>query len=749
MDLEARLRAFAAVARRGNFSRAAEELAISQPAVSKHVADLEAALGTRLLIREPRGARLTEAGEFLAGYLSRAEALLAQAAAGLASIASADAGTVRVAASGTAGIYLLPKALAVFAAARPGVDLQVVVGTSAEAVDAVRNHRAELGVVGGATGAPELEFEPLIEDEVIVVGPPSLVRRDWTARDLERETWISREEGSSTRHAVEAALDNLGIHPARRLTLPDWEMIKIAVAARAGVAAISRFAAERELGDGRLALLDVPGWHVVRPLSIIRSRDVPMTPLAEHLAATLRRVIAPGVRATDRARAALAYAERADGHASLGDIQTALRDGLVDLAGARGEDDLLLMARIQSLLAFWQVKDGDLDAAEATLTQALEAPGLPAAGRADLRSRLGWLQVRRGRDATAAAILEDAVRDARELGDPAVERRTMLDLALAYSGLGRHAEAREQLDGSMERSRAAGDNDELLRAYNNGAMIIDAPGDPELIAEADRFLLEGVEEARRLGDRHHLAWLSLNVASGRRRSGDLREAEHRLREALRTFEELQETGGIGPAVGMLAWLRLLLGDRGDARELAARAALVGSGGRPYVDLDHLQLEAILDWPDRPVESLEALRAAFDGADLGTADATVNYRLMIARMTFRLGDRPSADLVLDGVRLLPEERAYPRWVRALADADPAAGARRLAEVAGEIEAVGAPLEAAEAYDDAALLATRAGRRTEARRLLRERDRVLGASGALPLFAPDSTARPEASAPAAQA
>jgi DNA-binding transcriptional LysR family regulator len=302
MDLEARLRAFAAVARRGSFSRAAEELAISQPAVSKHVSDLEAALGTRLLIRQPRGARLTEAGEFLAGYLSRAEALLAQAAAGMASIANADSGTVRVAASGTPGVYLLPKALAAFSASRSKVDLQVSIGTSAQAMEAVRNHRAELGVVGGATGARDLDVEPVIEDEVIVVGPPSLGRRHLTARELEREMWISREEGSATRLAVEAAMANLGLRPTRRMTLPDWEMIKIAVTAGAGVAAISRFAVEHELADGRLVLVDVRGWHVVRPLSIIRSRDVPMTPLAEQFAATFRRVLGAAVPAIDHAQ---------------------------------------------------------------------------------------------------------------------------------------------------------------------------------------------------------------------------------------------------------------------------------------------------------------------------------------------------------------------------------------------------------------------------------------------------------------
>jgi DNA-binding transcriptional LysR family regulator/tetratricopeptide (TPR) repeat protein len=733
MDLEARLRAFAAVARRGNFSRAAEELAISQPAVSKHVADLEAALKTRLLIREPRGARLTDAGEFLAGYLSRAEALLAQAAAGMASMASADSGTLRVAASGTPGVYLLPKAIAAFTAARPGVDLQVVVGTSAEAMEAVRNHRAELGVVGGATGGPDLELEPLIEDEIILVGPPSLGDGEMSAREIERETWISREEGSATRQAVEAAMANLGLRPARRMTLPDWEMIKIAVATGAGVAAISRFAAERELADRRLIRVRVPGWHVVRPLSIIRSRDVPMTPLAAHLAATLRRVVTSGVGASDRARAALTYAERADGHASLGDIQTALREGVQDLVGARAEDELLLGARMNSLLAFWQVKGGDLDAAEATLTRALEVHRLPPAGRADLRSRLGWLTERRGDHATAAAILEDAIRDARLLGDGAVERRAMLDLATAYSGLGRHVEAREQLDGSMERSRAAGDGDELLRAYNNGAGIIEGQGGPELLETGQRFLLEGIEEARRLGDRHHLAWLNLNVAAGRLRLGDVREAEHRLRDALRTFEDLEETGGVGPALVLLAWTRLRLGDRDDARALETRAGLAGSGGRPWVDLDRAQLDAVLDWSDGPRDALATLRRALAATDPATAEAATACRLMLARMSFRLGDAADVPQSPNGVALeFPEAREFPRWVSALADVDPAKGAKRLTAVARAIEAVGARLDAAEAYADAALLATRARHQADARRLLRERDRLLGASGAMPLF-----------------
>ena len=607
MDLEARLRAFAAVARRGSFSRAAEEIAISQPAISKHVADLEASLGTRLFIREPRGARLTPAGEFLAGYVSRAEALLAQATAGMASIAGADAGTISIAASGTPGVYLLPRAIAAFSAARPEVDIRVLMGTSAEALEMIRDHRAELGVVGGGASAPDLEVEPLVEDEIVIVSAPTGSDHTITTRELERQTWVWREVGSATRLAVERAMTNLGLRPTRHLTMPDWEMIKIAVASQVGVAAISRFAVQPELADGRLIILQVAGWHVVRPISIIRSRDVPMTPLAEHLAAALRRVVAADAPGIDRARAALAYAERADGHASLPDIQRALRDGLDAVANAADDDELLVACQMLSLLAFWQVKDGDLDEAHATLATALRQAGLPASGRADLRSRLGWLTLRRGDHAAAEVILEDALREAREARNAAVERRSMLDLATTYSGLGRHADAREMLAGSMERSRAAGDIDELLRAYNNGNLILGEPGGPQDLAESERFLLEGIEEARRAGDRHHTAWMTLNHTFDVARRGELHDAEHLVREALRLFEELRETGGLSPALVVLAWIRLRLGDFDEARALGMRSMTIGLVGRPWLELEWAGLLAVLAWPGDPADALKRLR----------------------------------------------------------------------------------------------------------------------------------------------
>src|ERR671936_2878020 len=99
MQLEARLRAFAAVAREGSFSRAAEELFVSQPAISKHVASLERELGAQLVVRNRRGASLTPAGEVLADYVLRAEALLANGRREIAGGGADHVGKIAITAS--------------------------------------------------------------------------------------------------------------------------------------------------------------------------------------------------------------------------------------------------------------------------------------------------------------------------------------------------------------------------------------------------------------------------------------------------------------------------------------------------------------------------------------------------------------------------------------------------------------------------------------------------------------------------
>ncbi len=288
MDLEARLRAFAAFARRRSFSAAARELRISQPAVSKHVADIERRLGVRLVERRARGGELTAAGAFLADYVLRAEALLAQAARGVTEFRRPPTGLLTIAASGVPATYLLPEVAIAFQRAHPGVRVSIVAAPSAQTMDALRAHRAEFGVVGGFAAAPEIEAEPLVEEDIVVVGPPGDTRRRLSRRDAEAATWIVPREGAAFRAAVEAAWADLGITPARRLELPTLEAVKLAVARGDGVAGASRFSVEEELRRGSLALLRLRGWNVRRTISIVRPRGGALAPSALEFVAMLR-----------------------------------------------------------------------------------------------------------------------------------------------------------------------------------------------------------------------------------------------------------------------------------------------------------------------------------------------------------------------------------------------------------------------------------------------------------------------------
>lgn len=288
MDVEPRLRAFAALARERSFSRAAKALYVSQPAVSKHVASLEAELGTQLVVRGRAATTLTPAGEVLAGYVLRAEAMLANARRAIADGVDAEVGTLALAASGIPGTYLLPALLSRFHEQHPGIEIEFELATSGGALEVVRSHRVELAVVGGMTVPAELEAEPLVEDDVVLIGPPALGGRRLRPKDLEGLTWISREEGSATRAAVEVARWQIGLHAERALELPAWEAVKLAVASGAGIAAISRFAIELELESGRLVVLDVPRWRLTRTITVVTARDVTLTPPAQQFLAMLR-----------------------------------------------------------------------------------------------------------------------------------------------------------------------------------------------------------------------------------------------------------------------------------------------------------------------------------------------------------------------------------------------------------------------------------------------------------------------------
>jgi LysR family transcriptional regulator, transcriptional activator of the cysJI operon len=250
--------------------------------------NLERILKLTLVERTRRDGALTSAGDFVANHVLRAESLLAQAERGAAQFRNSGSGSLSIVASWLTGTYLLPAIIAEFQNARPGVRVLLEMGTAARAVEWLRSHRAELGFVADAAGGPEIEVEPLLENEIAIVGNRALVSRRSSRESLEELTWISREEGSATRDTADTALARLGIVPRRRLPLPSYEAVIHALKSGYGIAAMNRHVVAEELRKGSLTVIPVRGWNARSMVSVLRVRDARVTPLANEFQTLVR-----------------------------------------------------------------------------------------------------------------------------------------------------------------------------------------------------------------------------------------------------------------------------------------------------------------------------------------------------------------------------------------------------------------------------------------------------------------------------
>jgi len=287
LDLGA-LHAFYQVARLGSFSRAADVLHRSQPAVSRQIQGLEAALGFPLLAeRRPRVA-LNEAGRALFAYAERILRLCGEAVQTMDELRSLDRGRVRLAASTTPGGYILPALVARFGARHPGIEVHLAVTRSAEVARRVAAGEADLGVLSEGMAGPEFFVQPFVADDLLLVAAPGhrFAGREASADQFATETLLLREEGSGSRRAVEAHLERDGLHFARRLTLGCSEGIKRAVAAGMGLGFLSRFVVAGELSRGALAV--VSGQSVARVIHLAVPREARMSPAVAALRAFLQ-----------------------------------------------------------------------------------------------------------------------------------------------------------------------------------------------------------------------------------------------------------------------------------------------------------------------------------------------------------------------------------------------------------------------------------------------------------------------------
>jgi DNA-binding transcriptional LysR family regulator len=290
LDL-ARVRAFVAVARAGTISRAAEELFVTQPALTARLQALERSLGTELFVRSRQGSRLNDAGRALLPHAQRALAALNRGREAVEEVASGGAGRLTIGAAPAISTYVLPAMLHRFQAGHPGVRLSVRSGHSEEVLEMVLREEVEIGLMRPIQH-PEVTATLLYEDELVLVvhrGHRFAASGHVRMGELATENLILFDRTSSYHELTSAIVRQAGISPRGRLDVDNIDAAKRMVEQRLGIALLPRTSVQTEVGTGRLvpvAITDMP--PVRRQIVVARRRDAgDVSPVLAAFLATL------------------------------------------------------------------------------------------------------------------------------------------------------------------------------------------------------------------------------------------------------------------------------------------------------------------------------------------------------------------------------------------------------------------------------------------------------------------------------
>lgn len=292
--LFAHLESFLEVARRGNVSRAAEALYLTQPAVTARLKSLESDLGIELFVRGPRGMTLTDAGRAFLPYAERTLSTVEEARQLLTNLRQGHIGTLVIAAAPAVSTYVLPGVLHAFRATHPNVRLGVRTGHTEEVLELVLRGEAHVGI-GRPVRHNDIELIPLFEDEMLLVVSarhPFASRGKVRMTELAEERLILFDRTSSYHELTSSLFRQAGVVPASTLELDNVEAAKKMVQQGLGIALLPRMALTHELRTRTLRPVKLVGATIVRrPIVTLRRKDAgaPMGPTAAFLE-TLRAV---------------------------------------------------------------------------------------------------------------------------------------------------------------------------------------------------------------------------------------------------------------------------------------------------------------------------------------------------------------------------------------------------------------------------------------------------------------------------
>jgi DNA-binding transcriptional LysR family regulator len=296
------LRAFAAVARTGSFTRAAAELHLSQPALTVQVRELESALGLRLVDRNTRRARLTAIGRELLPVFERVLGDIRAVAENARELAAGDRGTVLVAALPSLCSRLIPAAIARLKRTHPGITVKLQDAVALRILAAVRSEEADVGIGSFGTLGSEFETAPLLEDRMVAVMPrshPLAARKSVTLREAAAHPLVLMDTQSSVRAVVEAALrsESASATPAYEVTYMSTAVGF--VQAGLGVAILPATALELGLAKG-IVTRPMRGAALRRPIVVARKAGRSLAPATRVFIEELKRVADQAATSTSR-----------------------------------------------------------------------------------------------------------------------------------------------------------------------------------------------------------------------------------------------------------------------------------------------------------------------------------------------------------------------------------------------------------------------------------------------------------------
>ncbi len=276
-------RVFEAVARHLSFSRAAEELHLSQPAVSMQVRGIETILGMRLTEQLGKKIFLTEAGREVLHASQAITARLDDLQANLAQLQSIDSGQLNLAATSTVNV-VATNILARFRGRHPGVSVHLDVSNRAAVLDQLVGNRIDLAIMGQVPDGLGLDAIRFMDNPLVVIAPPDhplVGQKNISMASLATESFLVREAGSGTRGAMERFFAARGLEIRSSMEMSSNEAIKQAVQAGLGLGILSLQTLEMELALKRLAVLEVEGFPIMRHWYVVHRADKRLSPVAQ------------------------------------------------------------------------------------------------------------------------------------------------------------------------------------------------------------------------------------------------------------------------------------------------------------------------------------------------------------------------------------------------------------------------------------------------------------------------------------